>query len=232
MRNFILFITIVGVVGFISCSKKNEDTQTSQSMTQEQPEPKVKRPLTSAEIQEKISAVRSLPAEPVAADEVAVIETSMGRIVFKFFPDVAPNHCANFKKLANFGFYDGTTFHRVIPGFMIQGGDILSADADPSNDGTGMPGYQIKAEFSDISHRRGIVSMARKPTGPHTAGSQFFICVADAPWLDGQYSVFGEVIEGMDVVDKIVSVPRDERDRPLEDVVVYRIRVIKQEELM
>ncbi|RMD95201.1 MAG: peptidylprolyl isomerase [Calditrichaeota bacterium] len=155
----------------------------------------------------------------------------MWEIVFKFFPDVAPNHCANFKKLANSGFYDGITFHRVIPNFMIQTGDILTADADPSNDGTGMPGYSINAEFSNISHKRGIVSMARRQD-PNSAGSQFFICVADAPWLDGKYSVFGQVIRGMDVADKIVAVPRDKKDRPLKDVIVYKIRVVKQDEVM
>ncbi len=233
MRHFMILFAVILSVTWVSCSKKKTEekniekakTETSTSAQQ------VKRPLSAAEIQEKIAAVRAQPAEPVQPGEVAVIETSMGEIVFKFFPDVAPNHCANFKKLANSGFYDGITFHRVIPNFMIQTGDILTADADPSNDGTGMPGYSINAEFSNISHKRGIVSMARRQD-PNSAGSQFFICVADAPWLDGKYSVFGQVIRGMDVADKIVAVPRDKKDRPLKDVIVYKIRVVKQDEVM
>lgn len=218
----------------IGCSKNDKSSEQGaekKAGESKTTQPAVKRPLTQMEIQEKISAVRSLPADPVEADEVAVIETSMGRIIFEFYTDVAPGHAANFKKLANATFYDGTTFHRVIPGFMIQGGDILTADEDPGNDGTGMPGYQIKAEFSDISHTRGIVSMARRQD-PNSAGSQFFICVADAPYLDGKYSVFGRVIEGMDVVDQIVAVPRDHRDRPYDDVVVYSIRVVKRDQVL
>ncbi|RKY83708.1 peptidylprolyl isomerase [candidate division KSB1 bacterium] len=151
----------------------------------------------------------------------------MGTIEFKFYEKDAPNHCANFKKLANSGFYDGTTFHRVIPGFMIQGGDILSKDSDPYNDGTGGPGYTLKAEFNSIPHERGIVSMARR-ADPNSAGSQFFICVATAPHLNGKYTVFGKVIKGMDVVDRIVNVKRDKRDRPLKDVRIIKARVVKK----
>ncbi|MFQ6010805.1 MAG: peptidylprolyl isomerase [Nitrososphaerales archaeon] len=145
------------------------------------------------------------------------METKLGRIVIKFSPDVAPVHVENFKKLAREGFYNGTTFHRVIPGFMIQGGDPNSKDDDRSNDGRGGPGYTINAEFSDVSHKRGIVSMARS-SDPNSAGSQFFIVVTDATSLDGQYSVFGEVIEGLEVVDAIVSQPRDPNDNPFEKV--------------
>lgn len=150
--------------------------------------------------------------------EVAVIETRHGKIALKFFPDKAPKHVESFKKLARSGFYDGTTFHRVIPGFMIQGGDPNSRDAKARHThGTGGPGYNLKAEFSMISHKRGILSMARAQD-PDSAGSQFFICVADADFLDGQYTVFGEVIEGMDVADKIVNEKRDGNDNPLERV--------------
>ena len=108
----------------------------------------------------------------------------------------------NFKKLCNSGFYDKTSFHRVVKDFMIQGGDILSRDSNRENDGTGSPGWTVKSEFSSLKHKRGIVSMARS-NDPNSAGSQFFICVQDAPWLDGQYTVFGEVVEGLDIVDRI-----------------------------
>ena len=149
--------------------------------------------------------------------QIAVIETNFGNIVIQLFPDVAPGHVENFVKLAQDGFYDGSTFHRVIPGFMIQGGDPNSKDEDRSNDGQGGPGYTINAEFSDVPHKRGILSMARAQD-PNSAGSQFFIVVADSNFLDGQYTVFGEVIEGMDVADKIVNVERDSMDNPLEKV--------------
>ncbi|HEY0868621.1 MAG TPA: peptidylprolyl isomerase [Fimbriimonas sp.] len=151
---------------------------------------------------------------PKAGEEVAVIETNHGRIVLKFFPDVAPGHVENFKKLAKKGFYNGTKFHRVIPGFMIQGGDPNSKDDDRSDDGTGGPGYEIKAEFNSKPHTKGILSMARSQD-PDSAGSQFFITVDNAPSLDGQYTVFGQVVQGMDVADKIVALERDERDNPL-----------------
>ncbi len=149
----------------------------------------------------------------VHAKEVAVIETTMGKIEVKFFPDIAPGHVKNFKELANKGFYNGTTFHRVIPGFMIQGGDPNTKDADKGNDGMGGPGYSIKAEFNNMKHHRGILSMARS-SHPDSAGSQFFIVVKDANFLDGNYTVFGEVVSGMDVVDKIVAAPRDGGDNP------------------
>jgi peptidyl-prolyl cis-trans isomerase B (cyclophilin B) len=143
----------------------------------------------------------------------AVIDTKFGKIVFEFLPKVAPKTVANFQKLAESCFYDGTTFHRVIPGFMIQGGDPNSKSKDRSQHGVGGPGYTIKAEFSREAHTRGAVSMARS-ADPDSAGSQFFVVVNDAPHLDTQYTLFGRVKEGMDVVDKIVSVPRDSRDNP------------------
>ena len=155
----------------------------------------------------------------------AVIETKFGNIELAFFPDVAPNHVDNFIQLAKKGFYDDTTFHRVIPGFMIQGGDPLSRDADKSKHGTGDAGYKLKAEFNDRSHKKGILSMARS-AHPDSAGSQFFICVADAPWLDKQYTVFGEVTKGLDVVDKIVSQPRDRRDNP-DERIEMKVKIIE-----
>ncbi len=146
-----------------------------------------------------------------------IIETKFGNIKLRFFPEVAPNHVDNFITLARKGFYDGTIFHRVIPGFMIQGGDPNSKSPNRARHGLGGPGYTLKAEFSGRPHKRGTLSMARK-ADPDSAGSQFFICVADAPHLNGKYTVFGEVEEGMDVVDKIVSQPRDYRDNPIERV--------------
>jgi len=147
----------------------------------------------------------------------AVIQTPLGDMVVDFFPEAAPNHVNNFTVLARKGFYDGTTFHRVIPGFMIQGGDPNSKKADRSLHGTGGPGYRLKAEFNDKSHKRGTLSMARS-RHPDSAGSQFFICVADALHLDGQYTVFGRVVEGMDVADKIVSRKTDQKNSPLDPI--------------
>jgi peptidyl-prolyl cis-trans isomerase B (cyclophilin B) len=147
----------------------------------------------------------------------AVIETKFGTIVLEFFPETAANHVDNFITLAKDKFYDGTLFHRVIPGFMIQGGDPNSRSEDRDKIGRGGPGYSLKAEFSDRHHKRGTLSMARS-RDPDSAGSQFFICIADAPHLDGQYTVFGEVVSGMEVVDKIASQPRDRMNNPLERV--------------
>jgi peptidyl-prolyl cis-trans isomerase B (cyclophilin B) len=147
----------------------------------------------------------------------AVIRTPLGDMTLRFFPESAPNHVNNFTVLARKGFYDGTTFHRVIPGFMIQGGDPLSKNADRSLHGTGGPGYQLKAEFNDRPHKRGTVSMARS-RHPDSAGSQFFICAADAPHLDGQYTVFGQVVQGMTAADKIISQKTDQRNNPLEPI--------------
>jgi len=158
------------------------------------------------------------------SDIRAVIETRHGDITLAFFPDAAPNHVKNFIDLARKGFYDGTTFHRVIPGFMIQGGDPNTKSPDRSRHGMGGPGYTVKAEFNERPHKRGTLSMARA-MNPDSAGSQFFICVADAPFLDRQYTVFGEVISGMDAVDKIVAEQRDPRDNPLERVEMT-VRVI------
>ena len=154
----------------------------------------------------------------------ATIETSFGNIVFKLLPDNAPETVRNFAKLAQSGFYDGTLFHRIIPGFMVQGGDPNTKNSDKSRWGMGGPGYTIKAEFNSRSHLRGIVSMARA-TDPDSAGSQFFIVTADSAFLDRQYTVFGEVIEGMNIADKIVSLPRDKNDCPLEEAKMHKITI-------
>jgi peptidyl-prolyl cis-trans isomerase B (cyclophilin B) len=147
------------------------------------------------------------------SEQQAIIRTKLGDIALKFFPEVAPNHVNNFIDLAKKGFYNGTIFHRVVPKFVIQGGDPNSKNPDRSKHGMGGPGYQVKAEFNKKPHRRGTLSMARS-THPDSAGSQFFICVAESSFLDGQYTVFGEVVKGIEVVDKIVSLPRDGNDNP------------------
>ena len=154
----------------------------------------------------------------------ATIETNFGKISFKLLPDLAPETVRNFEKLAKEGFYDGTLFHRVIPGFMIQGGDPNTKTDNKGSWGMGGPGYNVKAEFSSRSHLRGIVSMARAQD-PDSAGSQFFIVTTDSTFLDRQYTVFGEVIEGMDVADKIVKQERDSNDCPLEKVPMNRVTV-------
>ncbi len=155
----------------------------------------------------------------------AIIETKFGNITLKFFPDVAPGHVKNFIDLAQKGLYDGTTFHRVIPGFMIQGGDPNSKNPDKKMHGMGGPGYTIKAEFNARPHKRGTLSMARA-ANPDSAGSQFFICVKDSSFLDRQYTVFGEVESGMDVADKIVSQPRDGNDNP-NDRIEMKVKIIE-----
>ncbi len=156
----------------------------------------------------------------------AIIETKFGDIELCFFPDVAPGHVNNFIELARKGFYDGTTFHRIIPGFMIQGGDPNSKNPDKARHGMGGPGYTIKAEFNEKPHKRGTLSMARS-AHPDSAGSQFFICVADAPFLDRQYSVFGEVVTGLEAVDAIVNQPRDPRDNPNERIEM-KVRIVEK----
>src|SRR6266511_3355571 len=158
------------------------------------------------------------PTEGGKMQPYAIIKTKWGSMEIRFFPDKAPKHVENFIKLAKSGFYDKTIFHRVIPGFMIQGGDPNTKDEkDKSKYGMGDPGYKIKAEFNDRPHVRGAVSMARSQD-PDSAGSQFFIVVKDAPQLNGKYTVFGEVVKGVEVADKIVSQQRDARDNPLERI--------------
>ena len=152
------------------------------------------------------------------------IETNYGKILFKLLPDLAPETVRNFEKLAKSGFYNGTLFHRVIPGFMIQGGDPNTKNSDKSSWGTGGPGYMVKAEFNSRSHLRGVISMARS-TDPNSAGSQFFIVTADSTFLNGQYTAFGEVTEGMDVADKIVNLQRDNNDCPLEEAKMIQVSI-------
>ena len=151
---------------------------------------------------------------------VTVKGQPVGDIVVRFYDDVAPKHVENFLTLAKQGFYDRTTFHRVIPGFMIQGGDPNSKGPDRSTHGLGGPGYRLAAEFNSRPHKRGVLSMARA-NDPNSAGSQFFICVADSFFLDWKYTAFGEVVGGMEVADRIANMRRDGRDNPLERVEMH-----------
>jgi peptidyl-prolyl cis-trans isomerase B (cyclophilin B) len=166
-----------------------------------------------------------------ASNEVAVIKTSEGDMVVQFWNDAAPNTIENFKKLARSGFYDGTIFHRIVQGFMIQGGDPNSKDpGKESSYGQGGPGYKIKAEFNDHSHGRGVVSMARS-SDPDSAGSQFFICLAPVRRLDGQYTTFGKLVKGDDVLKKIGDTPvtrnsTGEMSKPTKRVVIESIKIV------
>ncbi len=155
-----------------------------------------------------------------------IIQTEHGDMELKFFPDVAPKHVENFVKLAKEGFYNDTLFHRIIPGFMIQGGDPNTKTKEKGSYGQGGPGYSVDAEFNDKQHKRGILSMARSQD-PNSAGSQFFIVVKDSFFLDGQYTVFGEVASGMDVADTIVNLPRNGRDLP-DDRVWMEMKVVEE----
>jgi cyclophilin family peptidyl-prolyl cis-trans isomerase len=156
--------------------------------------------------------------------EVVILETSYGNITIDFFENIAPKLVENFKNLTKSQFFDSIYFHRVIPGFVVQGGDpSTKGGGNRENAGMGQPGQPtVPAEFSNLSHKRGILSMARKGNDINSATSQFFICVADVGQLDGQYSVFGKVLEGMDVVDKIVAAPRDGKDNPLESIFILK----------
>ena len=165
------------------------------------------------------------------SNEVAVIKTSEGDIVVEFWTDAAPNTIENFKKLAKQGFYNGTTFHRIVKGFMIQGGDPNSKDpAKEDRYGAGGPGYKVKAEFNDHSHERGVLSMAREPD-PDSAGSQFFICLAPVTRLDHQYTTFGKLIKGDDVLTKIGETPvtrnsMGENSKPAKRITIEKIDIV------
>jgi peptidyl-prolyl cis-trans isomerase B (cyclophilin B) len=179
-----------------------------------------------------VASVNAEEQKPMnSANEVAVIKTSEGEMVAEFWPEVAPNTVENFKKLARSGFYDGTAFHRIVKGFMIQGGDPLTKDpAKESRYGTGDPGYKIKAEFNDRSHERGVLSMARS-SNPDSAGSQFFICLANVSRLDHQYTTFGKIIKGDDVLGKIgdtevTTSDSGERSKPTKRVTVESIKIV------
>ncbi|HUP44958.1 MAG TPA: peptidylprolyl isomerase [Thermoanaerobaculia bacterium] len=181
---------------------------------------------TTATVATETAAPAASEEKPMSEyqDKVAEIKTTRGDIHIRFFPDVAPNHVKNFIDLAQKGFYDGTKFHRIIPGFMIQGGDPNTKSGDPNTWGTGGSEQRVRSEFSAIPHRRGIVSMARS-NDPNSASSQFFIVVKDSSFLDNNYTVFGQVTKGMEVADKIVDAPRGANDRPNDPVSIQSITI-------
>jgi peptidyl-prolyl cis-trans isomerase B (cyclophilin B) len=191
---------------------------------------KPQTPTTESAPLNQTNSVKS-PVAATNAVEVAVIKTSAGEMVVEFWPEVAPGTVNNFKKLAREGFYDGTAFHRIVKGFMIQGGDPLTKDAKAEDRwGTGGPGYQVKAEFNNRPHIRGVLSMARA-ADPNSAGSQFFICLADAKFLDNQYTAFGKVIKGDDVLGKIGETPvtassGGEMSKPTTRVGVESVKIV------
>ena len=183
-------------------------------------------PLMAAE-----PATKKEDTKTVNTNEVAVITTTEGVMVLEFWPDVAPKHVENFKKLAKQGFYDGTAFHRVIKGFMIQGGDPLTKDpAKESQWGTGGPGTRVKAEFNKKPHVRGVLSMARSQD-PDSAGSQFFICHGSPSFLDGKYTGFGKLIKGDDVLEKIATTATHPQDRPDKRMGVESVKIVPASEV-
>src|SRR5438128_2953841 len=205
----------------LACSQTTTETTTGSTATTS-----TTSTATSATEQPGASATTATTEEKkTMADyqnKVAEIHTTAGEIDIRFFPDVAPNHVKNFIDLAQKGFYNGTKFHRIIPGFMVQGGDPNTKTSDTSSWGTGGSGKNVAAEFNTVSHKRGIVSMARA-ADPNSASSQFFIVVKDSPFLDRQYTVFAPVTKGMDVADKIVSAPRDANDRPNNPTAIQKV---------
>jgi peptidyl-prolyl cis-trans isomerase B (cyclophilin B) len=208
MRAFTTLCALSLVLGFASAYAQDAKKETAET----------KKPEAKQETKPE--------EKPVNVKEVAVIKTTEGEMVIEFWPEVAPNTVENFKKLAKQGFYDGTCFHRVIKDFMIQGGDPLTKDAAKENLwGTGDPGYKIKAEFNDRHHDRGVISMARS-AHPDSAGSQFFICHGAPRFLDKQYTAFGKLIKGDDVLEKIATTPTHQPDRPNKRMGVESIKIV------
>jgi cyclophilin family peptidyl-prolyl cis-trans isomerase len=216
------FLSAALILTLAACTPANHDagvasdsTMANQTTETTAPEPQAAAPVAQSQEERPMSYYQ---------DKVAELHTSSGDIYIRFYPEAAPNHVKNFIDLAEKGFYNGTKFHRVIPGFMIQGGDPNTISGDPSTWGTGGSNSRLQAEFNNIHHKRGIVSMARS-NDPNSASSQFFICVADAGFLDRQYTVFGEVLKGMDIADKIVASPRGAADRPNNPTTIESITI-------
>ena len=233
MKNLIY---AAAVLALGACAPANRDATTT-GTTATAANTTMSTNAAAATTSSSMSDLKVQPAAKTAATEenrpmsyyqnkVAELHTTAGEIDIRFFPDVAPNHVKNFVDLAEKGFYNGTKFHRIIPGFMIQGGDPNTISGSPATWGTGGSGKYVNAEFSSIKHKRGIVSMARS-NDPNSASSQFFIMVADYPSLDNQYSAFGQVTKGMDVVDKIVSAAATgpEGSRPVNPTTITNIAI-------
>ena len=213
-----LFILILAFAMLLAGCQKNEDTTTAAPSTEKETETTTAE-TTAEETTQNPDAVDPMDVETMTAE---ITVKDYGTIKLELYPSKAPQTVSNFVSLANQGFYDGTIFHRVIEGFMIQGGD-------PEGTGLGGPGYSIKGEFelngfeNDIKHDRGVLSMARKSSPLDSAGSQFFIVQEAAPHLDGEYAAFGKVVEGMEIVDEIASCETDANDKPLTDIVIESI---------
>jgi len=216
MKNIFLSILLTLTLGLVSgCrdSGKSDDSSKSDTATAEKSKDQAK------------------DSKQVNTNEVAVIKTALGDMVIEFWPDVAPKTVENFKKLAKKGFYDGTAFHRIVKGFMIQGGDPLTKDPSAQGRwGTGDPGYKIDAEFNDRPHVRGVISMARSQD-PNSAGSQFFICLGDASFLNGKYTAFGKLSKGDDVLGKLGDVETTmagggEKSKPVQRQGVESIKIV------
>ena len=214
-----LFILILAFAMLLAGCQKNEDTTTAAPSTEKETETTTAE-TTAEETTQNPDAVDPMDVETMTAE---ITVKDYGTIKLELYPSKAPQTVSNFVSLANQGFYDGTIFHRVIEGFMIQGGD-------PEGTGLGGPGYSIKGEFesngfeNDIKHDRGVISMARKSSPLDSAGSQFFIVQEAAPHLDGDHAAFGKVVEGMEIVDEIASCETDANDKPLTDIVIESIK--------
>jgi peptidyl-prolyl cis-trans isomerase B (cyclophilin B) len=221
MKNILLPFLLSLSFGFVSGCGKSPKTETNAAAET--------KPASETKDQTK-------EAKSMNTNEVAVIKTDMGEMVIEFWPDVAPNTVENFKKLAKKGFYDGTAFHRIVKGFMIQGGDPLSKE--PSKEaqwGTGGPGYSVNAEFNQRPHVRGAISMARSQD-PNSAGSQFFICLGEASFLNGKYTAFGKLIKGDDVLGKLGDVETSfsgngEKSKPVQRQGVQSIKIVPANEV-
>jgi peptidyl-prolyl cis-trans isomerase B (cyclophilin B) len=230
MHRFFSSFLIIGILFSVGCGNSEP--------TQKREQTKVVKPKKQSAMKEAsmLKGMKPPTLEDVGnPDEVAVLTTTKGEIVLEFYPDIAPLHVANFKILSKAGFYDGTYFHRVLPGFVIQGGDPNTKDDNPRNDGMGGPPWNVEAEFNAKKHDKGILSMARS-ADPNSAGSQFFICLSrnQTRALDNQYTVFGNVIKGIEVVDKIAEFRRDPAnpdDRTKPAVTIERARIVKRSEL-
>ena len=222
----IVFSTLLGLALLTGCNQKSaENTSTPEST------PKAEAPKS-----ETAKAEQPKGEQPAAGKEVAIISTTEGDMTVEFWPEVAPKTVANFKKLAKEGFYEGTIFHRIVDGFMVQGGDMLSKDPSKENEyGTGNPGFTVPAEFSDRKHERGVISMARLGHDVNSASSQFFICLAPTPQLDGSYTCFGKLIKGDDVLEKIGKTPvtrnvNGEPSKPTKRIEIKSVKIVPAEQ--
>lgn len=243
MRKPVFLLLFISLIGAVSCSKFDpfeplSEEQIEALLTQAKANSSSAEapcePLSAEEIQQKINQVKALETEQVGKREIALLETNMGTIAIAFYTELAPEHTKSFKRLVTNGFYDCTRFHRILKDFVIQGGDILTRDANPDNDGTGGPGYQLDAEFNGIPHDLGILSMARS-NDLNSAGSQFFICLSRerTAALDGKYTVFGKVIGGLDVVKALGNVETttnrwNEPSVPVEPMYIKKAYMVKR----